>query len=116
MLRLAALLIFGQPALSTSRHAQLAGHAYTWHPLSAPKTMSRMPAQEISDTIALRKRIQDCFELAALPGTPEADIRKALHFIVVGGGPTVRPPSHCDQVSRIGVWTSLMSHEVSRRF
>ncbi|KAK9844058.1 hypothetical protein WJX81_003133 [Elliptochloris bilobata] len=44
--------------------------------------------KEISDTIALRKRVQDCFELAALPGTPEADIRRALHFIVVGGGPT----------------------------
>lgn len=57
-----------------------------------------MPAQEISDTIALRKRIQDCFELAALPGTPEADIRKALHFIVVGGGPTVRPPTCCRHV------------------
>ena len=45
-------------------------------------------AQEISDTIALRKRIQDCFELAAVPGTLEADMRRTLHFIVVGGGPT----------------------------
>ena len=70
-----------------------------------------MPAQEISDTIALRKRIQDCFELAALPGTPEADIRKALHFIVVGGGPTVRPPTCCVyiQVSHRSVATSAKS-------
>ena len=44
--------------------------------------------QEITDTVGLRRRIGECFELAALPGTPEADRRKALNFVVVGGGPT----------------------------
>ncbi len=62
------------------------------HDLGQAWPDAHTPAQEISDTIALRKRIQDCFELAALPGTPEADITHALHFIVVGGGPTVCPP------------------------
>ena len=27
-------------------------------------------------------------QLAALPNTSEADMRRALHFVVVGGGPT----------------------------
>ena len=44
--------------------------------------------KEITDCTRLRPRIQGAFELAALPGTPEADIRRALHFVVVGGGPT----------------------------
>lgn len=38
--------------------------------------------------MGLRRRIGECFELAALPGTPEADRKKALNFVVVGGGPT----------------------------
>lgn len=44
--------------------------------------------QEIPDSVGLRQRIQQQFELAALPGTKEADMRRALHFVVVGGGPT----------------------------
>lgn len=43
---------------------------------------------QISDTVGLRKRIQEAFELAALPGTSEKDRRNVLHFVVVGGGPT----------------------------
>ena len=38
--------------------------------------------------VGLRRRIGESFELAALPGTTEEDRRKALHFCVVGGGPT----------------------------
>ena len=38
--------------------------------------------------MGLRRRIGESFELAALPGTTEEDRRKALHFCVVGGGPT----------------------------
>lgn len=44
--------------------------------------------KEISDTVSLRKKIQESFELAALPRTSEAERRKVLHFVVVGGGPT----------------------------
>ncbi len=44
--------------------------------------------QEVTDTVGLRRRIGESFELAALPGTSEEDRRKALHFCVVGGGPT----------------------------
>ncbi|CAL5221410.1 g3596 [Coccomyxa viridis] len=44
--------------------------------------------KEITDTVGLRRRIGESFELAALPGTTEEDRRKALHFCVVGGGPT----------------------------
>ncbi len=45
----------------------------------------------------LRQRIQSQFELAALPGTKEEDMRRALHFVVVGGGPTgkARSEHHC---------------------
>lgn len=38
--------------------------------------------------MGLRRRIGESFELAALPGTSEKDRKKALHFCVVGGGPT----------------------------
>lgn len=44
--------------------------------------------KEINDCVGLRKRIGEAFELAALPGVSEEDQRKALHFVVVGGGPT----------------------------
>jgi NADH:ubiquinone reductase (non-electrogenic) len=44
--------------------------------------------KEIPDSVGLRQRIQQQFELAALPGTKETDMRRALHFVVVGGGPT----------------------------
>jgi hypothetical protein len=63
-------------------------------------------AQEITDTVGLRRRIGECFELAALPGTPEADRKKALNFCVVGGGPTGarKPP-----MSPLGVLRSTKS-------
>ena len=44
--------------------------------------------KEVNDAVELRKRIQQVFELAALPGMKEEDIRRILHFVVVGGGPT----------------------------
>lgn len=44
--------------------------------------------KEVSDCVGLRKRIQECFELAGLPGVTEEDRRRILHFVVVGGGPT----------------------------
>ena len=43
---------------------------------------------QIPDSVGLRQRIQQQFELAALPGTSEEDMQTALHFVVVGGGPT----------------------------
>lgn len=36
----------------------------------------------------IRSRTVDCFERADIPGTPEAEIDRLLHFVVVGGGPT----------------------------
>ena len=36
----------------------------------------------------LRKRIGGNFEYAALPSTNQEERGRALHFIVVGGGPT----------------------------
>jgi len=36
----------------------------------------------------IRKNILDSFETAALPGQPDAEQRRLLHFVVVGGGPT----------------------------
>lgn len=74
-------------------------------------TAGAASAQEISDTIALRKRIQDCFELAAVPGTLEADMRRTLHFIVVGGGPTGAASAglmHCASCCR------MMLHDMRR--
>ena len=56
-------------------------------------------AQEVTDTVGLRRRIGESFELAALPGTTEEDRKKALHFCVVGGGPT-GSPSHAARLLR----------------
>ncbi|KAL6764238.1 hypothetical protein V8C86DRAFT_2478241 [Haematococcus lacustris] len=44
--------------------------------------------KEVTDTVALRNRIGECFELAALPGTSLEDRQRLLSFVVVGGGPT----------------------------
>ena len=44
--------------------------------------------KEVADAVALRRRIQEVFELASLPGTTPEEACKALHFVVVGGGPT----------------------------
>ena len=30
----------------------------------------------------------DSFETAAIPGQPDSEQRRLLHFVVVGGGPT----------------------------
>lgn len=43
---------------------------------------------QVTDTVAVRSRIGECFELAALPGTSDEDRAQLLHFVVVGGGPT----------------------------
>ncbi|EFN57549.1 hypothetical protein CHLNCDRAFT_143182 [Chlorella variabilis] len=44
--------------------------------------------KEIPDSVRLRERIQSQFELATLPGSQEGEMATALHFVVVGGGPT----------------------------
>lgn len=44
--------------------------------------------QEINDTVKVRRRISECFELASLPGTSEEDKASLLNFVIVGGGPT----------------------------
>jgi NADH:ubiquinone reductase (non-electrogenic) len=44
--------------------------------------------KEITDAVKLRRRTQEVFELAALPGTSEEDRQRLLTFVVVGGGPT----------------------------
>lgn len=36
----------------------------------------------------IRKNIMDSFETANMPGQPDHEIRRLLHFVVVGGGPT----------------------------
>ena len=38
--------------------------------------------------LAVRNRIVECFEAAALPGVAAAERRRLLHFAVVGGGAT----------------------------
>ena len=44
--------------------------------------------QDLPDARAIRGRIIDCFEEAAIPGLSEEVKRQLLHFVVVGGGPT----------------------------
>eukprot|EP00741_Cyanophora_paradoxa_P014974 tig00020830_g14447.t1 len=44
--------------------------------------------KEVSHAQAIRQRIIECFESASFPGVTEEDRLRALHFIIVGGGPT----------------------------
>ena len=84
------------------------------HPFSS-MTAGSASAQEISDTIALRKRIQDCFELAAVPGTSEADMRRTLHFIVVGGGPTgAASAGRSPWIMHCAVCCGMLLHDMRR--
>ena len=39
------------------------------------------------DATKIRNRVMDCFETASVPGQPEDEINRLLHFVVVGGGP-----------------------------
>ena len=68
-------------------------------------------AQEITDTVGLRRRIGESFELAALPGTTEEDRKKALHFCVVGGGPTGETQSSACRIHTLplGAKSALLS-------
>nr|CAB3471213.1 unnamed protein product [Digitaria exilis] len=45
-------------------------------------------ATEVEDAQKIRRSVIDCFEKASLPNISEEERRKALHFVVIGGGPT----------------------------
>merc|ERR1712193_39402 len=42
----------------------------------------------IQDALKIRTTLLDCFETAAVFGTPDEEIDRLLHFVVVGAGPT----------------------------
>ncbi|CBZ51049.1 nadh dehydrogenase, related [Neospora caninum Liverpool] len=44
--------------------------------------------KEVEHAMAIRKKVMNNFELAALPQTPEKERDRLLHFVIVGGGPT----------------------------
>ena len=44
--------------------------------------------KDVGDTRRIRRRILDCFEIAALPTTSLKVKKMLLHFAIVGGGPT----------------------------
>ena len=44
--------------------------------------------KNVSDAMALRKKLLDLLEQASLPNTPEHKIADLLHIAIVGGGPT----------------------------
>ncbi|RLM56372.1 external alternative NAD(P)H-ubiquinone oxidoreductase B1, mitochondrial [Panicum miliaceum] len=44
--------------------------------------------KEVEDAQKIRRSVIDCFEKASLPNISEEEKRKALHFVVIGGGPT----------------------------
>jgi NADH:ubiquinone reductase (non-electrogenic) len=44
--------------------------------------------KSVEDACRLRNTVMDCFETAAIPGQPENEIKRLLHFVVVGAGPT----------------------------
>ena len=44
--------------------------------------------KDIKHAQEIRKNIIDSFETAGLPGQPEHEMKRLLHFVVVGGGPS----------------------------
>lgn len=44
--------------------------------------------KSVEDACKLRNTVMDCFESAAIPGQPQSEIERLLHFVVVGAGPT----------------------------
>ncbi|KAG2228905.1 hypothetical protein INT48_004677 [Thamnidium elegans] len=46
--------------------------------------------KDVNDARKIRKRLVECFESASQPGTTEKEKQDLLHFVIVGGGPTVR--------------------------
>ncbi|CAG8458914.1 4448_t:CDS:10 [Ambispora gerdemannii] len=46
--------------------------------------------KDVSDARKIRQRVIECFEHASQPGVTEETKLGLLHFVVVGGGPTVR--------------------------
>lgn len=44
--------------------------------------------KSIEDSQLMRRRVLDCFETSVIPGQPEEEIERLLHFVVVGGGPS----------------------------
>ncbi|KAJ9563115.1 hypothetical protein OSB04_008275 [Centaurea solstitialis] len=44
--------------------------------------------KEVEDAQKIRRTVIDCFEKASLPNLSEDEKRRALQFVVVGGGPT----------------------------
>ncbi|KFA64574.1 hypothetical protein S40285_04566 [Stachybotrys chlorohalonatus IBT 40285] len=44
--------------------------------------------KEIGDAQHIRKKIMDCVETAAFKGQSEEEIKRLMHMVVVGGGPT----------------------------
>ncbi|XP_028392983.1 external alternative NAD(P)H-ubiquinone oxidoreductase B1, mitochondrial-like [Dendronephthya gigantea] len=44
--------------------------------------------KSVEDACKLRNTVMDCFETAAIPGQPQSEIERLLHFVVVGAGPT----------------------------
>jgi NADH:ubiquinone reductase (non-electrogenic) len=44
--------------------------------------------KEVGDAQAIRKRIMDCCETATFKDQSQDEIKRLLHMVVVGGGPT----------------------------
>ena len=42
----------------------------------------------VEDACKLRNTVMDWFETAAIPGQPQQEVERLLHFVVVGAGPT----------------------------
>jgi NADH:ubiquinone reductase (non-electrogenic) len=44
--------------------------------------------KEVGDAQKIRKRIMDCVETAMFKDQPPEEVKRLLHMVVVGGGPT----------------------------
>lgn len=66
----------------------------------------------IEDASALRRRVSECFERAALPYIDQEQRRRLLSFVVCGGGPTgVEVAAELyDMVSASAWWHGVAAH------
>lgn len=44
--------------------------------------------KEVGDAQKIRQRIMDCIETSIFKDQPEDEVKRLLHMVVVGGGPT----------------------------
>jgi len=69
-------------------HTRVTRHELTLHPGIPGVREYGLFLKEVGDAQAIRKRIMDCCETATFKDQSPEEVKRLLHMVVVGGGPT----------------------------